>query len=402
MPGMARALDERFPAPALMAILNVTPDSFSDGGRFADPDAAAADALRLVGEGASVVDVGGESTRPGSGPVSEEEEVRRVVPVIERIRAASGVAISVDTSKAAVAQRALDAGATFVNDVTALTGDGAMAAVVARAGADVCLMHMQGTPATMQDDPRYGDVVAEVAAYLAGRVAAAQASGIGRERICVDPGIGFGKTVEHNVALLRGLPDLRRATGVPVLVGVSRKGFLGRLQGDPDRSRLPATLAAGLAALDGGAFMLRVHDVAEHADALQVRAAVRDARPTPRGLEVAIDGLAVFARHGVLEAERELGQRFYLDLRLTPWSQRACDTDAVADAVHYGEVALRARELAESGPYALLERLGEVVASTLLAEFPLQTATVRIRKPAAPVPAVLDGVAVTVTRHAHG
>jgi dihydropteroate synthase len=397
---MARSLEQRFPAPALMGIVNVTPDSFSDGGRLTDPDAAAAAALGLVQQGASVIDVGGESTRPGSTGVTVEEELRRVVPVIERIRATSDVVVSVDTSKAEVARRALTAGATFVNDVTALTGDGEMAGVVAAAGADLCLMHMQGTPLTMQDDPRYDDVVGEVGAYLAARVAAARAAGIAPERICVDPGIGFGKTVEHNLALLAGLPRLRAAAGAAVLVGVSRKGFLGRLTGDPDGDRLPATLAAGLAAAHNGAFMLRVHDVRAHAQALAVRRAITEAAAPERAVEIAVDGLAVFAYHGALEAERELGQRFYLDLRLTPSSERACDTDDVRDAVHYGEVAVRVRELAEGGPYALLERLGDVVAATLLAEFPLRRVTVRIRKPAAPVPALLDAVAVTVTRHA--
>ena len=397
---MIRPLEQRFPPPALMGIVNVTPDSFSDGGLLTDPDAAAAAALRLADEGAAVVDVGGESTRPGSHPVSVEEELRRVVPVVERIRAASDVVVSVDTSKAEVARQALSAGATFVNDVTALTGDAAMVEVVAATDADVCLMHMQGTPATMQDDPRYADVVGEVGAWLSDRVQTAVAAGIRRERICVDPGIGFGKTVEHNVALLGSLGTLRQLTGVPVLVGVSRKGFLGRLVGDAQRDRLPTTLAAGLAALAGGAFMLRVHDVGAHAEAIAVGRAIGDAAPAERDVEIAVDGLAVFARHGVLPAERELGQRFYLDLRLTPRSQRACDTDDVADAVHYGEVALRVRELAEGGPYALLERLADVVASTLVAEFPLRRATVRVRKPAAPVPAVLDAVAVTVTRDA--
>jgi dihydropteroate synthase len=387
-----------------MAVVNVTPDSFSDGGRFAGPDEAAAWALDAAEQGAAIIDVGGESTRPGADAVPEEEELRRVVPVIERIRRRSPVPIAVDTSKAAVAREAIAAGATMVNDITAL-GDPEMAGTVAGAGVDLALMHMQGTPRTMQERPHYDDVVAEVSSWLRERVDVAVAAGVDRERICVDPGIGFGKTLEHNLALLVNLPALEAATGAPVLVGVSRKSFLGRILGDAGRDRTAATLAADLDAAARGAWMLRVHDPGEHADALRVRRALLAAEP-PAGafaegsVELAIDGLVVVAHHGALAAERELGQRFVVDLRLTPESTRAADTDDLRDAVDYGRVALRARELVEGGPYALLERLGDEVARTLLAEFALRRVTVRVAKPSAPIPAAFDAVSVTVTRHA--
>lgn len=270
-------LAERLPGPALMGIVNVTPDSFSDGGLHADRDAAITHGLRLAAEGAAIVDVGGESTRPGADPVSADEERRRVVDVIAGIRAGADVAVSVDTMKADVAEAAIAAGATMVNDVTACTGDPRMPDVVRDAAVDVCVMHMQGTPRTMQDDPRYDDVVADVAAYLRQRVDALVAHGVAPERIAVDPGIGFGKTVEHNLALLAGTEAIAGATGCPVLVGVSRKRFLGALIGDPARDRTAASVAAGLAAVERGAWMLRVHDVAPHADALAIARGVRAA-----------------------------------------------------------------------------------------------------------------------------
>lgn len=266
-------LHERIPGPALMGIVNVTPDSFSDGGAFADAEAAIAHGLRLAAEGAVIVDVGGESTRPGADPVDTEEELTRVLPVVAGITR-HGVAVSIDTSKALVAEAALDAGATMVNDVTGL-GDPAMADVVAAANADLCVMHMQGTPRTMQDDPRYDDVVREVADFLSQRVAVAVEAGVARERIAVDPGIGFGKTVDHNVSLLDGVAEIALRTGCPVLVGASRKRFLGALIGDTERDRTAASIGAALRAVRGGAWMLRVHDVAPHHDAIAVYGASR-------------------------------------------------------------------------------------------------------------------------------
>jgi dihydropteroate synthase len=262
----------RFPRPAVMGVLNVTPDSFSDGGRYLDADAAVAHGERLAAEGADVIDVGGESTRPGAEPVSDEEELRRVMPVVERLAAATGTPLSIDTSKARVAARALAAGASLVNDVTALRGDPAMAAVVAEAGCELCLMHMLGEPRTMQDDPRYGDVVGEVKAFLEGRLAFATAAGIAEDRIWLDPGIGFGKTLEHNLELIRRLGEIV-AIGRPVLVGASRKRFLGAITGRPEQERGPASLAAAVLAYERGASMLRVHEVAASRDALMVAGA---------------------------------------------------------------------------------------------------------------------------------
>src|SRR5579871_1396061 len=255
-----------------MGILNVTPDSFSDGGRWLDPAAAVAHGLELAAQGAAIVDVGGESTRPGAEPVAADEERRRVVPVVEGLAAAGVATISIDTSKLEVARAALDAGATFVNDVTALRAAPGLAELVAERDAEVCLTHMQGEPRTMQDDPSYGDVVAEVGEFLAERVAFARAAGIARERICIDPGIGFGKTVEHNLQLLARLRELT-AIGVPVMVGTSRKSFLGRITGRGEDERLAATIATNVLAMLGGATLFRVHDVAAVRDALAVTAA---------------------------------------------------------------------------------------------------------------------------------
>jgi len=255
-----------------MGVVNVTPDSFSDGGVNLDPDVAAAAARRLVAEGAALVDIGGESTRPGSDGVSLDEELRRVVPVLERL--GSDVPVSIDTAKADVARRALELGAVLVNDVTALRGDPRLAGVVADHGAYLCLMHMRGEPRTMQADPRYDDVAAEVAAFLEERLAFAVREGVAEGRICLDPGIGFGKTVEHNVELLRRL-DVLLALGRPVVIGFSRKSSLGKLAGDPAATTgsLSASIAAAVAAYERGATILRVHDVREHVEALAVAAA---------------------------------------------------------------------------------------------------------------------------------
>jgi len=257
-----------------MGVVNVTPDSFSDGGAYLDADAAVAHAVRLAGEGADILDVGGESTRPGSEGVSLDEELRRVAPVVAGIRGAGVTArISVDTSKAAVAAAAIDAGADYVNDVTALRGDPALAELVAERGVDVCLMHMLGTPRTMQQDPRYDDVVDAVKAFLEERLAFAVAAGIPEQRIELDPGIGFGKTVAHNLELIDRLGELV-AIGRPVVLGTSRKGFLGRITGrEEPRERTAATLATLVLGLERGASVFRVHDVAAARDALAVTAA---------------------------------------------------------------------------------------------------------------------------------
>ena len=252
-----------------MGVLNVTPDSFSDGGQFLDPGAAVAHGRRLEQEGADMIDVGGESTRPGAEPVAESDELRRVLPVVEQLAAQVGIPLSIDTSKAAVAGEAIGAGASFVNDVTALAGDPGMAAVVVDSGVDVCLMHMKGAPRTMQQDPRYEDVVSEVASFLEQRLEFATACGIAEQRIWLDPGIGFGKALDHNLELLRRLDEIV-ALGRPVLVGASRKRFIGALTGKPEGQRLGGSLAAALIAIERGAAMLRVHDVAATRDAIAV------------------------------------------------------------------------------------------------------------------------------------
>lgn len=261
----------------VMGIVNVTPDSFSDGGRFLTPEAAVEHSRRLLEEGADLIDLGAESTRPGSSPVDPDEQIRRLTPVIEAVVGMPGAVVSVDTQDAGVAARALELGAHLINDISAL-GDPGMARVVADHGAGLVLMHMQGVPTTMQTDPRYTDVVREVALFLADRKATAQAGGVRDECLAVDPGLGFGKTLEHNLALLASLDwfaHLRR----PVLVGASRKGFLGRLTGDaPSEDRLEASLAAAAIAAWQGARILRVHDVAATRRALAVVDATRNAR----------------------------------------------------------------------------------------------------------------------------
>jgi dihydropteroate synthase len=265
------------PDPVLVGVLNVTPDSFSDGGDFLDPAKAAAHAAAMLDEGAGIIDVGGESTRPGSDRVPREEEARRVVPVIEEILANSPDAIvSIDTYRAATAEAALGAGARIVNDVTALRGDPRMAGVVAEARCPVVLMHMLGEPKTMQHDPRYADVVREVRDFLAGRAEHAVAAGVEPENVILDPGIGFGKKLEHNLALLRHLDELV-ALGFPVLVGASRKSSLGTITGVKEaRDRVPGTVAANVIAYERGATLFRVHDVRLNREALAVARAILD------------------------------------------------------------------------------------------------------------------------------
>ena len=265
-------IEERFRRPSVMGVVNVTPDSFSDGGVNFDAATAAEAARRMVAAGAAIVDVGGESTRPGSGGVDLDEELRRVVPVLEQLE---GVPLSIDTAKAAMARRALQLGAELVNDVTALRGDPRVAELVAESGAYLCLMHMQGEPRTMQLNPTYDDVASEVAAFLEERLRFAVDAGIQEDRVCFDPGIGFGKTVEQNFELVRRL-DVLTALGRPVLIGFSRKSSLGRILGDPKATTGPlaASVAAAVAAYERGATIIRAHDVREHVEALAVAAAV--------------------------------------------------------------------------------------------------------------------------------
>jgi dihydropteroate synthase len=261
--------------PSVMGVLNVTPDSFSDGGRYVDPASAVERGLRMAEEGAGIIDVGGESTRPGAAPVNIGEELERVLPVIERLAARLPVPISVDTSKPEVMRAAVAAGASLINDVRALEAPGALEAA-AESGAAVCLMHMRGEPRSMQDDPRYGDVVAEVRGYLAARVAACRGAGIGIGRICVDPGIGFGKRPDHNLALLAAL-DRLADPAFPVLVGVSRKSLVGIITGRPAGERLAGSVAFAALAVMRGAAIVRAHDVAATVDAVKVASALKRA-----------------------------------------------------------------------------------------------------------------------------
>jgi dihydropteroate synthase len=263
------AIEERFPAPSVMGVINVTPDSFSDGGVHLRVEAAVTAGWGMLAAGAAIVDVGGESTRPGSQGVSAEEELGRIEPVLADL---GGAPVSVDTSKAAVARRALELGVELVNDVTALRADPELARVVADAGCYLCLMHMLGEPRTMQQDPRYDDVVAEVKRFLEERLAFAVDAGIREELVCLDPGIGFGKTAEHNFELVRRLDELA-AIGRPLLVGFSRKSSLGRLAGAATGSAA-ASVGAAVAAFDHGATILRVHDVRDHVEALAAAKAV--------------------------------------------------------------------------------------------------------------------------------
>lgn len=268
--------------PLLMGVLNVTPDSFSDGGQFLEPQAAVDHAWRLAAEGADILDIGGESTRPYAQPVPAQEELRRVMPVLEALAGRLSIPISIDTYKAAVARQALDAGAEIINDITALRGDPAMLPLAVQTGAAVCLMHMQGTPQTMQENPQYEDVVGEVYEFLRRRRDAALAAGIPPERIAVDPGIGFGKQLEHNLALLQNAWRLH-ALGCPVLVGPSRKRFIGQVLGDSEADRRYGTVGAALALARQGVQILRVHDVAMVRQALMVFEAAGGLDPIPLG-----------------------------------------------------------------------------------------------------------------------
>ena len=269
-------------APAVMGVLNVTPDSFSDGGRHASFESALRAAEAMLAAGAALIDVGGESTRPGAAPVPAEEELRRVLPVV-RALVGRGALVSLDSSKPEVIGPCLEAGAHLVNDVRALGLPGALEAVAA-SDAAACLMHMQGDPGSMQQDPRYADPVAEVGRFLAARVEACVAAGIGRDRLLIDPGFGFGKTLEHNLALLRGLPRVAAlAGGLPLLAGLSRKSMIGAITGRPVGERLAGGLALAIAAVEGGARIIRTHDVAETVDALKAWSAFRGASPAGEG-----------------------------------------------------------------------------------------------------------------------
>lgn len=274
----ARTLD--LSAPVVMGVLNVTPDSFSDGGRFTERDAALRQAERMLADGAAIIDVGGESTRPGAAPVSEQQELDRVVPVVEALASELGALVSVDTSTAAVIRDAAAAGAGMINDVRALRRPGALEAAAA-SGLPVCLMHMLGEPGNMQDDPRYQDVTAEVIDFLRQRIAACEQAGIPSERLLIDPGFGFAKTVEHNLTLMNEMAALQ-ALALPILIGVSRKSLFGKLLGREVSERLPASLAAAVICIERGAMIVRAHDVQETVDVVRLAHAVRQSGDSHR------------------------------------------------------------------------------------------------------------------------
>ena len=382
----------------VMGILNVTPDSFSDGGRFVDPDAAVAHALAMVAEGADLVDVGGESTRPGAEPVSEAEERARVVPVVAALAQRSPVAISIDTTKASVARAALDAGAVVVNDISALRADPAMAGVVAESRAGVVLMHMLGEPRTMQHDPRYVDVVGEVSAALAGWAAGAQErGGVARECIALDPGIGFGKTLQHNLALLHHLRSLA-GLGYPVLVGPSRKSFIGAALGLGLEDRLEATLAAVTWCATQGAAVVRVHDVQAVARAVRMTEAIAAAGTAAPGDRMVLRGLEVFAHHGVHAEERAEGQPFLIDVEARLDLSPAAATDDLGATLDYSRLAATLRAVATRERYDLIETLAGRLADAVLGEPGVTQAVVRVAKPQAARALGARDVAVEIVR----
>ena len=388
--------EERWPRPAVMGIVNVTPDSFSDGGSYASAEAPSKPAGGCSPKGRRIVDVGGESTRPGAEPVSVDEELRRVVPVLERL---AGLPVSIDTSRAEVARRAIALGATMVNDVTALRRDPELAGVVADAGVDVCLMHMQGDPATMQDAPRYDDVVDEVAAFLEERLEVAVTEGIDEERIWLDPGIGFGKTADQNLELLRRL-DRIVALGRPVLVGLSRKSTLARILGGPDAGSAPTRPRSAPRSRRSTAARRCFACTTCARTSRRSRRRLRSSGVGSRDDDRAARASSSAAFHGVLEHERPEGQRFLVDLELDARGQTAATSDRIEDAVDYRDVVAAVVEVSEARAYHLLEALATALADALLAAFPLARVRVRVRKPDVVLARPVDHAAVVVERAA--
>jgi len=406
---------EGLPAPGrcvVMGVLNVTPDSFSDGGRYADLDDAVAHGFALRAEGADLVDVGGESTRPGADRVPAEEESRRVLAPI-RALAAGGVPVSVDTTRAAVAAAAIEAGAVMVNDVSGGLADPDMARVVAETGVPWVLMHWRGHSRDMQALARYDDVVGDVVRELGQRVDAAVAAGVDPARLVLDPGLGFAKTAEHNWALLARL-DAIRALGLPVLVATSRKSFLGRLLAAPDGTPRPAgeredaTVASTALAVLAGVWGVRVHEVRRNLDAIHVVDAYRQAcaaagaaRRAVAASEVdriVLRGLRVRGHHGVFEEERRIGQEFVVDAVLELDTAPAAATDDLAHTVHYGTLAQGLAAVVAGEPVDLVETLADRLVGVCLAEPLVQAAEVTVHKPGAPIPLPFEDVAVTVRR----
>ena len=377
----------RFPRPSVMGVVNVTPDSFSDGGVNFRAEDAVASARRMVEEGAAIVDVGGESTRPGSEGVSAEEELRRVEPVLEALQ--GEVPVSIDTTKAAVAKRAIALGAELVNDVTALRGDPELAGVVASSGAYLCLMHMQGEPRTMQDDPNYEDVASEVASFLEERLRFAVAAGIPEERICLDPGFGFGKSVEQNFELLARLGEIAEARPA----GPRRALPQALARADPRRPRRDDRTALSQPGRGRRGLRARRRDLP------------RPRRPRARGgahrggggrmITVELHGLEVFGKHGVLDHERRDGQMFFYDISIE--IAEAPPSDRVEDTIDYRDIADCVQKVSDGHAFQLLEALASAVADSVVERFEVERVRVRVRKPSpAGIPA--EYAAATVER----
>ncbi|MQA04581.1 MAG: dihydropteroate synthase [Streptosporangiales bacterium] len=389
----------------VMGIINVTPDSFSDGGQFFDTEKAIAHGQALAQAGADIVDIGGESTRPGAERVDDAEELRRTVPVVEAL-AADGLLVSVDTMRASVAAAAVAAGAGLVNDVSGGLADPAMAPFVAEAGVPYVLMHWRGHSVDMTAKASYRDVVTEVRDELRGQLDRVLAAGVRPEQVILDPGIGFAKVAEHDWALLSRL-DALQALGRPLLVGASRKRFLGRLLAAADgtpraaEARADATVAITTQAALAGAWAVRVHDVAANADAVRVAAALADSRAGAAGAgtdRIVLRGLRAHGYHGVLASERETGQEFVVDVALTVDTGPAAAADALALTVDYADLADRLVEVVAGEPADLIETVAGRLADVCLATDGVLAAEVTLHKPQAPVGHPFEDVAVSIVR----
>ncbi len=391
--------------PVVVGVVNVTPDSFSDGGQWFEPADAVRHGAALAAAGAHIVDVGGESTRPGAERPSVQEELGRVLPVVSEL-AANGLVVSIDTMRAEVAHQALQAGAALVNDVSGGAADPEVLAVVAAANVPYVCMHWRGHSVSMQERTAYDDVVSDVIAELAARLDAADRAGVSLERVVVDPGIGFAKRYEHNWEILRRIRELD-VLGRPVLVGASRKAFLGGLlaasDGTPrsatERDVATAVISALLAA--GGVWGLRVHDVVSTVDALAVHRAMRTLGTATRGDGVdrlTLTGIRATGHHGVLDFERRDGQEFVVDVTLDLDTGPAARSDRLSDTVDYGELATRLHSAVESDPVDLVETLAERLASICLSYAQVEGVAVTVHKPQAPIAVAFDDVTLTIER----
>ena len=377
------------PYPAVMGVLNLTPDSFSDGGQFVAPERALAQARRMVAEGADIIDIGAESTRPyGSEPVSAEEELSRLQPVLADV-VSLGVPVSIDSMKSAVVAWALDQGAAIANDVWGLQRDPGMAGLIAARQVPVIIMHNR-------DSADAGiDIMKDIAAFFARSLEIAAKAGVSPGKIVLDPGIGFGKTPEQSMMALARLHELK-SFGLPLLVGASRKRFIATVTPSEPHQRLGGSIAAHLIAAEGGAQIIRTHDVAETVQALRVAAAIREQTMTDT---IFITGVVIHARHGVMEHETEVGQRFVIDLELSVDLSESSRTDRLADTVSYSNVVATATAAFKNVNYKLLERAAGAVADAVLAAFPRVGAVkVTVHKPHAPIAAIFEDVGVVLMR----